>query len=73
MYYDFTVPIPQIPGKIVFKFKGTTSYVLYQYDQVYKPEKQYVIPQRTIIGKRVPDNLGFAQQTKNITNSTCRA
>lgn len=59
MYYDFTVPIPQIPGKIVFKFKGSTSYVLYQHGQIYKPEKQYVIPQRTIIGKRVPNDMAL--------------
>ena len=56
MYYDFTVPIPRIPGKIVYKAKGDTSYVLYQYGQVYKAEKQYVIPQRSIIGKVHPDD-----------------
>ena len=51
MYYDFTVPIPHVQGKILRKTKGSTTYILYQYGQIYKPEKQYVIPQRTIIGK----------------------
>jgi len=54
MYYDFTVPIPRIQGKILQKSKGTTTYIMYQHGQIYKPEKQYVIPQRTIIGKLFP-------------------
>ena len=53
MYYDFTVPIPRIQGKIMQKSKGATTYIMFQYGQIYKPEKQYVIPQRTIIGKLV--------------------
>ncbi len=56
MYYDFTVPIPKVQGKIMLKHKGPTSYVLYQYGQIYKPEKQYVIPQRAIIGKVHPED-----------------
>jgi hypothetical protein len=56
MYYDFTVPIPKVQGKIMLKTKGATTYVLYQHGQIYKPEKQYVIPQRTIIGKQCPDD-----------------
>lgn len=57
MYYDFTVPIPQVQGKILQKSKGSTTYILFQHGQLYKPEKQYVIPLRTIIGKRLPDDL----------------
>ena len=56
MYYDFTVPVPQIQGKILQKSKGTTTYIMYQHGQIYKPEKQYVIPQRTIIGKLFSDD-----------------
>ena len=59
MYYDFTVPIPPVKGKIFRKSKGTTTYILYQHGQVYKPEKKYVIPQRTIIGKADPDDLSL--------------
>ena len=54
MYYDFTVPIPRVQGKILQKSKGTTTYIMFQHGQIYKPEKQYVIPQRTIIGKLFP-------------------
>jgi transposase len=56
MYYDFTVPVPRIQGKILKKSKGSTTYIMFQYGQIYKPEKQYVIPQRTIIGKLLPDD-----------------
>ena len=54
MYYDFTVPVPQTKGKITIKTKGAASYVQFQYGQTYKGEKQYVIPQRSIIGKLLP-------------------
>ncbi len=51
MYFNFTVNIPREKGKIITKKKGNSVYVLYQYGQVYKPDKKYAIPQRTIIGK----------------------
>ena len=51
MYYDFTVPIPQIRGKIITKKKGTAKYILYQYGQTYNKEKKYAVPKRSIIGK----------------------
>lgn len=51
MYYDFTVPIPAAQGKIIRKKKGDAVYILFQYGQVYNKDKQYAVPQRTIIGK----------------------
>jgi len=56
MYYDYTVKIPQIKGKIIKKKKGDATYILFQYGQNYKPDKKYAIPQRTIIGKLHPAN-----------------
>lgn len=55
MYFNSTVPIPSEKGKIITKKKGSSTYVLYQYGQVYKPDKKYAVPQRTIIGKVNPD------------------
>ena len=55
MYFNSTVPIPSEKGKIITKKKGSSTYVLYQYGQVYKPDKKYAVPQRTIIGKVKPD------------------
>ncbi|MDD4220425.1 MAG: transposase [Sphaerochaetaceae bacterium] len=51
MYYDFTVQIPDIPGKIVLKKTNDSAYVLYEYDRVYDAERKFNIPKRTIIGK----------------------
>ena len=56
MYYDFTVPIPDVKGKITFMKKGNTQYVQLEIGRVYLPEKQYTIPQRVTIGKRDPEN-----------------
>ena len=60
MYFDSTVIIPSERGKIIFRKKGGTTYVLYQHGQVYKPDKKYAVPQRTIIGKvntEAPDTM----------------
>jgi hypothetical protein len=51
LYYDFTVPVPNIQGKIYRKPKGGAVYILFQYGQKYNKEKQYSVPQRTIIEK----------------------
>jgi hypothetical protein len=56
MYYDYTVKIPLVRGKIITKKKGDSTYVLFQYGQQYNVEKKYAIPQRTIIGKIHSDN-----------------
>jgi transposase len=56
MYFDFTVEIPKINGKIYEKTIKSVVYVNYEYDRIYKPEKKYNIPKRTTIGKRCEDN-----------------
>ena len=58
MYYDYTVSIPSLPGKIITKKSGNSTYVLYQYAQRYNAAKQITVPKRTIIGKCLEsDNL----------------
>ena len=54
MYFDSAVAIPSEKGKIIIKKKGNAVYVLYQHGYVYKPDKKYSVPQRTIIGKVNP-------------------
>lgn len=56
MYYTFTVPVPQVKGKIITKKKADATYILYQYGQQYSHERKYAIPKRTIIGKRLKDD-----------------
>ena len=56
MYYGFRVDIPEEPGKIYrTTIKGVT-YINYEYDRVYKPDKKYNILKRTTIGKMCKDD-----------------
>lgn len=56
MYYDFTVKIPDVPGKIVLKKKGDAVYVQYEYDRVYDADRKFNVPKRAIIGKVCEDD-----------------
>ncbi len=38
--HDYTVPVPDAKGRIIYKKKGDATYVLYQYAQDYRPEKK---------------------------------
>ena len=51
MYFKKAVQIPNEKGKIVFRTKGGSRYVLYEIDRVYKPERKYTIPKRKVIGE----------------------
>jgi Transposase len=59
MFYDFTVEIPEVQSKIYTKIIKGVTYINYEYDRIYKPEKKYNIPKRTTIGKQCADNPGF--------------
>lgn len=52
MYFDFVVKIPVVKGKIYEKTIKGVTYINYEYDRVYKPDKKYNIPKRTTIGKK---------------------
>ena len=56
MYYDFTVPMPKVPGKITLMKKGKLTYVQLEIGREYFPERRYTIPKRVSIGKLSPDN-----------------
>jgi len=56
MFYDFEVPVPDIPGKIIRRKKGVSIHVEYQYSRVYNPQKKYNVPKRTVIGKICGDD-----------------
>ena len=64
MYKNITVQVPAVQGKIIRKKKGESTYILFQYGQVYNKDKQYVVPQRAIIGKvsSDDDNLMFPNE-----------
>jgi len=65
MYYDFRVKIPQQKGKIFEKTIKNVTYINYEYDRVYKPDKKYNIPKRTTIGKKCEDDLSMMYPNPN--------
>ena len=56
MYYDFTVPIPVVKGKITRMKKGNKTYIQLETGREYIQEKRYTIPVRVSIGKVDPAN-----------------
>ena len=48
---DFRVPIPEGKGKIFERTIKGVTYINYEYDRIYKPDKKYNIPKRTTTGK----------------------
>ena len=69
MYHDFEVEIPNMKGKIIAKKKGHATYILFQYGHKYNPEKQYAVPQRSIIGKVNPDHTSHMFPNVHITDT----
>lgn len=65
MYYDFRVKIPEVKGKIYRKVIKGVTYINYEYDRVYKPEKKYNIPKRTTIGKQCDDDKAMMYPNPN--------
>ncbi len=53
MYLDKAILIPKVKG-ISFKKKGANTYVQYETGHRYNPEKQYTIPERSLIGIQIP-------------------
>jgi len=65
VYYDFTVKIQDRPGQIVFKKKGPSEYVFYEYDRKYDKKRKFNIPQRAIIGKKYKGDTDTMQPNDN--------
>lgn len=59
MYYDFTVPIPVVKGKITRLKKGDKTYIQLEIGRTYLPERKYTIPERVSIGKVDPEHPGM--------------
>lgn len=57
MYADVRVKIPDEKGKITKKTIKGTTYIYYQLDRIYNPDKKYSIPKSTPIGKLCEDDL----------------
>ena len=51
MYLDTLVEVPEPRNKITYRKKGNTTYVDYESDRIYIPEKRYTTVTRKTIGK----------------------
>ena len=65
MYLNCLVKMPNAPGKIVCQKKGDTTYVYYETDRTYDPDKKYTAPKRVTIGKRSKDDPEMLQPNEN--------
>ena len=65
MYYNSKVNIPQETHKICFRTIKGTTYVNYEYDRIYIPEKKYTNVKRTTIGKLCEDNPALMYPNAN--------
>lgn len=65
MYFDFLVKTPDIPGKMTFRKKGDATYVEFEYDRTYDPQRQYTIVKRSTIGKRSKSDPEMMQPNQN--------
>lgn len=65
MYLNCLVDIPDVPGKLVFQKKKDTTYVYYEIDRTYDPERQNTTPKRVTIGKQSNDDSSLMQPNEN--------
>lgn len=65
MYADYKVKIPEIKGKIYNQTRKNVTYVHYEYERIYNPEKKYNVPKRTTIGKRCEDDPDMMYPNQN--------
>ena len=53
MYFDFKVPIPEEKGKIFERVIKGVTYINYEYDRVYKPDKNITSQREQLSGRNV--------------------
>lgn len=51
MYLKSRVKIPDVHGKLTRLRRGDITYIKYEYNRYYDPEKKYTYPQRVTIGE----------------------
>jgi transposase len=65
MYFDFTVEIPNVPGKITRIARANATYIYYEYDRSYDVKRKFNIPRRAVIGKQVEDDSSRMYPNEN--------
>jgi transposase len=65
MYFDFTLEIPNVPGKITRIARTTATYIYYEYDRSYDAKRKFNIPRRAVIGKQAKDDSSRMYPNEN--------
>ena len=65
MYLDAFIRVPDVKGKITYRTKGQTTYVEYECERVYIPEKRYTNVSRKTIGKITDADKLLMQPNEN--------
>lgn len=65
MYLDAVVEVPDVQGKITYREKKNTTYVEYECDRTYIPEKKYTTVSRKSIGKLLDPEKLLMQPNEN--------
>jgi hypothetical protein len=65
MYFDFTVEIPSVPGKITRIARANATYIYYEYDRSYDVKRKFNIPRRAVIGKQAEEDSSRMYPNEN--------
>ena len=65
MYLETLVKVPDVKGKITFRTKGGTTYVEYECNRVYYPDRKYTTVSRKTIGKLANAEKQIMQPNEN--------
>ena len=65
MYLDALIRVPDVQGKITYRTKGQTTYVEFECERVYVPEKRYTNVSRKTIGKITDADALLMQPNEN--------
>ena len=65
MYLEALVKVPDVKGKITFRTKGGTTYVEYECNRVYFPDRKYTTVSRETIGKLADVEKQIMQPNEN--------
>ena len=65
MYFEALVKVPDVKGKITFRTKGEATYVEYECNRVYYPDRKYTTVSRKTIGKLADAEKQIMQPNEN--------
>ena len=65
MYLEALVKVPDVKGKITFRSKGGATYVEYECNRVYFPDRKYTTVSRKTIGKLADAEKQIMQPNEN--------